>query len=203
MARGVKNHLKKQMHTWHWISSAICLICMMLFSITGITLNHASFFDANPEITEHTGDLPQPLLGQLQQVAPQDQLPLEIQQWVKSQWPVDAELLTSTAEWNEYEIYLQKPIPGGDQWLSIDLDSGTVEHMLTDRGWIAWLNDLHKGRNTHLAWIWFIDVFAVASLVFCITGLVLLQIHSKRRPMTWYITFAGVVVPGLVIAIYF
>ncbi|NIV36045.1 MAG: hypothetical protein GWN58_43325, partial [Anaerolineae bacterium] len=26
---------------WHWISSALCLVGMLLFSVTGITLNHA------------------------------------------------------------------------------------------------------------------------------------------------------------------
>lgn len=191
------------MHTSHWISSAVCLICMILFSITGITLNHASFFDADPQVTEHEGQLPTSLLATLNSIEDQSQLPLNINQWVTDQWPVDEGLLTVKPEWNEYEIYLQDPLPGGDQWLSIDLETGAVAHSYTDRGWIAWLNDLHKGRNTHLAWIWFIDIFAVASLVFCVTGLVLLQIHSKRRPSTWYITFAGVLIPGVVIAIYF
>ena len=27
----------KQLHQWHWISSALCLISMVLFSVTGIT----------------------------------------------------------------------------------------------------------------------------------------------------------------------
>src|SRR4051812_14498701 len=31
----------KNLHQWHWISSALCLLGMFLFSITGITLNHA------------------------------------------------------------------------------------------------------------------------------------------------------------------
>ncbi|MFC3195863.1 PepSY-associated TM helix domain-containing protein [Marinicella sediminis] len=199
----MKNHLKKQMHTWHWISSAVCLICMMLFAITGITLNHAEYFDASPEVTEHEGELPPELLNALNTRKPQPRLPEDIINWIKSQWSVDTELLLSDAEWNAYEIYVQKTIPGGDQWLSVDLETGQVSHMHTDRGWISWLNDLHKGRNTHTVWIWFLDVFSVATLIFCITGLVLLQIHSKRRPMTWYFTFAGVLVPGLLIAVFF
>ncbi|WP_375269584.1 PepSY-associated TM helix domain-containing protein, partial [Phenylobacterium sp.] len=31
----------RQVLRWHWISAAICLIGMMLFAVTGITLNHA------------------------------------------------------------------------------------------------------------------------------------------------------------------
>src|SRR3546814_1996679 len=51
----------------------------------------------------------------------------------------------------------------------------------TDRGWIAYLNDLHKGRHTGAAWSWFLDLFAVACLVFSLTGLVLLQMHAGQR----------------------
>ena len=31
----------KQLYQWHWISSAISLIGLILFAITGFTLNHA------------------------------------------------------------------------------------------------------------------------------------------------------------------
>ena len=36
----------RTLHQWHWISSAICLLGMLLFTITGITLNHASRIEA-------------------------------------------------------------------------------------------------------------------------------------------------------------
>ena len=62
---------------------------------------------------------------------------------------------------------------------------------VTDRGWIAYLNDLHKGRHTGAAWSWFLDVFAVAAIVFCVSGLLLLQLHSKRRPATWPVVGLG------------
>ena len=38
----------RTLHQWHWISSAVCLIGMLLFAITGITLNHASKIEATP-----------------------------------------------------------------------------------------------------------------------------------------------------------
>ncbi len=39
------------------------------------------------------------------------------------------------------------PRPGGDAWLSVERDSGAISYEITDRGWIAYLNDLHKGRK--------------------------------------------------------
>ena len=38
---------------WHWLSSALCLAGMLLFAITGITLNHAAQIEAKPTITSH------------------------------------------------------------------------------------------------------------------------------------------------------
>ena len=37
----------KQLHQWHWISSAICLMAMLLFSFTGLTLNNATLIENN------------------------------------------------------------------------------------------------------------------------------------------------------------
>lgn len=199
----VKNRWKKQLHTWHWISSAVALICMILFAITGITLNHASALEAKPEIVNIQLTLPDYLHKDLISQAHTQILPEQLKKWLKQQDIDDEDLLSGDGEWSEYDVYLQKPYPGGDMWLSIDFESGELEFNDTDRGLIAWLNDLHKGRNTHPVWIWFLDLFSVATLVFCITGLLLLQIHSKRRPSTWYITAAGIVVPGLLILFYF
>ena len=38
----------RQMRQWHWISAAVCLIGMLAFALTGITLNHAGQIEAKP-----------------------------------------------------------------------------------------------------------------------------------------------------------
>ena len=103
----------------------------------------------------------------------------------------------AAAEWSADEIYLALPRPGGDAWLRIDLASGEVEYEHTDRGWIAWLNDLHKGRHTGTAWSWFIDLFSIACLVFSITGLLILQVHADKRPAIWPVVGLGALIPVL------
>src|ERR1044072_7656759 len=40
---------KAQLRQWHWISSAICLAGLLLFAVTGFTLNHAGLIEAMPE----------------------------------------------------------------------------------------------------------------------------------------------------------
>ena len=101
-------------------------------------------------------------------------------------------------EWSAEEIYLSLPRPGGDAWLSIDRETGAVEYESTSRGAVSYLNDLHKGRNAGPAWGWFLDVFAVACLVFCITGLFLLHLHARQRRMTWPLVGLGLMIPLLI-----
>lgn len=192
---------------WHWISSALCLVGLLLFTLTGITLNHAHQIEAKPQTTLQQDQLPATLLGNLQaQVAAHapgnfsTPLPLNLQTWITENWQLKT--ATYLAEWSAEEIYLAMPRPGGDAWLRLDLQSGEIEYSLTQRGWISYLNDLHKGRNTGKTWSWFIDIFAAACLVFCITGLFIMKMHAKNRPITWPILAAGLVLPALLILLF-
>jgi hypothetical protein len=176
---------------------------MLLFSITGITLNHAADIKMAPRVTTARAMLPAVLAQELRvQAKPgkKSTVPPALATWARS--ALSVRLHGREAEWNEGEIYVSLPRAGGDAWLTADLEGGEVQYELTDRGWIAYLNDLHKGRNTGAAWKWFIDVFAVASVVFTVTGLVLLWFHAGGRPTTWPLVALGLVLP-LLLAILF
>ena len=187
----------KTLHQWHWISSAVCLLGMVLFAATGITLNHAARIEAKPEVVTRKAVVPAELLTQLPATqegnAP---LPPVLAQWLAQQWSL--RVGEREAEWSDGEIYLSLPRPGGDAWLSIDMATGEAEHESTDRGWVAYFNDLHKGRNAGPWWSWFIDLFAVAALVFSLSGLFLLQMHARQRPSTWPMVGFGVLLPLLI-----
>jgi len=191
----------KQLHSWHWISAAISLVGMMLFAITGITLNHAASIGAEPRVTQAEATLPAPLLAQLGTPSdPAAPLPDAVADQLKGAVKLDAR--GKPAEWSEEEVYVALPGPGRDAWISIDRATGDVTSERTDRGWVSYLNDLHKGRNTGTAWFWFIDVFALACIVFTITGLLLLQLHARHRPSTWPLVGLGLLIPA-VLAILF
>lgn len=187
----------RTLHQWHWISSAVCLVGMLLFAATGITLNHAGKIEATPQVDNRQLELPAAVLGQLgtreDGNAP---LPRAARQWLDAE--LDISIGGRAAEWSPEEIYLSLPRPGGDAWLSIDRESGAVEFESTSRGAVSYLNDLHKGRNAGPAWGWFLDVFAVACLVFCITGLFLLHLHARQRRMTWPLVGLGLMIPLLI-----
>lgn len=184
------------MRQWHWISSAVCLIGLVLFSVTGITLNHAAQIPANPVTTNLSSKLPQRELASLHKAAAQGgALPLRVRDWLKREWSL--QLGAYQAEWLDDEVYLSMPRPGGDAWLSIFLDDGFIEYERTERGWIAYFNDLHKGRNAGPIWGWFIDIFAVACLIFSLSGLLLLHLHARQRVLTWPLVGLGLVFPAL------
>lgn len=180
---------------WHWISSALCLAGMLLFAVTGVTLNHAAQIESRPQVENRSAQLPEPLHAALLAETPESGLPIELQGWLENE--LDLRLAGREVEWSDGELYIGLPRPGGDAWLSLDLESGALEYEDTDRGWIAYLNDLHKGRHTGTAWSWFIDGFAVVCVLFSLTGLLLLQRQASARPTTWPVTGLGLLLPLL------
>jgi hypothetical protein len=186
---------------WHWISSAVCLIGMILFSVTGITLNHAGQIESKPVVVRKTATLPQNLLSALAaRSSPEKSAPLpdDLARWLATH--LGRPIGSGPAEWSDDEVYLSMPAPGADAWLSIDRASGDVEFERIDRGWVAYLNDLHKARHTGALWKWFVDIFAAGTLVFCLTGLYLLYFHARHRRMTWPVVALGLIIP-LILAV--
>ncbi len=188
-----------QARTWHWITGAATLIGMLLFAFTGITLNHAGQIESKPVVTRSEAVLPPELLAQLGEPPSEGErkfLTRPVADWLEQ--ATGAPVSRKAGEWSDTDVYVGMPRPGGDAWLSVDRETGEVTYESTDRGAISWLNDLHKGRNTGTAWFWFLDVFAAAAILFCITGLVLLWINAPRRPPTWFIVGAGLLVPAII-----
>ncbi|QNN47121.1 PepSY-associated TM helix domain-containing protein [Thermomonas brevis] len=195
-ARQRRGYWLRTLHQWHWISAAVCLVGMLLFAVTGITLNHAAKIEATPVVVHVNDVLPAALLKRLPaRTEGNAELPAPVVAWLREKHGIVAD--AREAEWSEDEIYLSMPGPGHDAWLSIQKEGGALEYERTDRGTLAFLNDLHKGRNAGAAWSWFIDLFAVACIVFTATGLFLLWLHARQRRATWPLVALGLLIPML------
>lgn len=200
-SRKRRSYWLRTLHQWHWISAAVSLVGILMFSVTGITLNHARQIEAKPQVTRIEAQVPATVLAKLQSADRDDApLPESLTRWLSTTHAIDAR--GKKPEWTEDEVYVSMPGPGRDAWFSVQRADGTFEYERTERGVLAWLNDLHKGRNTGTAWSWFIDIFAAACIVFTLTGLLLLQLHSKHRPMTWPTVALGLLIP-LLLAMFF
>jgi uncharacterized protein len=187
----------RQFTNWHWISAALSLLGMAAFALTGITLNHASDIVTHPVVREVTALLPAPLQAELAgiKLVRRRPVPPDVAAWLDQRFAVST--AQREAEWSVDEIYFTMKRPGGDAWIRIDRSNGAVTHEYTRRGWIALINDLHMGRNAGPSWRWFIDIFAGACVVFCLTGFGLLWLKAPARRSTWPLIGAGVVIPLL------
>ncbi|MDF2639048.1 MAG: hypothetical protein K0R64_2032 [Novosphingobium lindaniclasticum] len=192
----------KQLHTWHWVSAAISLAGMLLFAITGITLNHAASIGAEPQVVQSQGKIAPGLLRKLPSAGDGNApLPGEVASAVAEAVRLDP--AGFAADWSaEDEVYVAMPGPGRDAWVSIDRSNGNVSAEVTRRGAVSYLNDLHKGRNTGSVWFWFIDLFAAACVIFTLTGLFLLQLHARHRPSTWPLVGLSVLIPMAIALIF-
>ena len=184
---------KRQLRQWHWISSALCLAFVTLFAITGITLNHAGTFEAEGTSAVAEYDLPQDLTDRLARLEGEVMLPGDLASRIHAQTGVDVSGVPGRAEYGEIAFDLARP--GRDANLVIALDEGRAYHEEVDRGAIAMLNDLHKGRNAGPAWSLLIDLAAACFIVFGLSGFGLLWIQARSRPSTWPLTSFGLVLP--------
>ena len=135
MARSARSFWIKQFYAWHWVSSAVCLFSMLLFAFTGITLNHASEISSKPEVRTVEAVVPAQQLEALATQAPAEDrgvLPSDFRQWLQREY--DVRVGGRSAEWSADEIYLDLPRPGGDAWLSLDLQTGELVYESTGRG---------------------------------------------------------------------
>jgi hypothetical protein len=194
------------MHEWHWISSAVALLGLLFFAITGITLNHAESFESSQQqYSTVSHDMPSSLVTSLQEAVREygegeGEATEPLRAWIREAFAV--ETAGRTGNWKADQIDFSLERPGGDSWLKLDLVRGVAEYHVSDAGWMAYFNDLHKGRHTGTAWAWFIDLIAGACVIFAVTGFVILKMHAVNRALTWPLVGLGILVPLAIAALF-
>lgn len=179
------------------------LACILFFAATGLTLNHAASIAGKSTTIRKTARLPRAdlaLLGGNAAAGATRALPPRIAADAGQALGMTAP--AGPAEWSDETIDVDLARPGAEGTLSIDRASGALDYELTRHGWIAWANDLHKGRHAGAIWFWFIDLLAVAVLVFALTGLCLLQLHARHRPRTWPVVGFGLALPIVLLLLF-
>lgn len=193
---------KRLMMQWHWISAALALIGMLFFATTGLTLLHEGMLsDGTARVTQHEGQLPAAVLDDVRRLPPDAMtLPDSLQGWVRAQWHL--ELHPKSIERQDSEIFIDLKRPGVDAWLSIDPERGMARYESSDQGWIAYFNDLHRGKNAGPVWHWLVTAFALCCIVFSLTGLALLHIRSRQKLAIWPVVGFGLVVPVVLVLLF-
>jgi hypothetical protein len=191
---------RNQLRQWHWISSAVSLMGLLLFAVTGFTLNHAAQIEAQPKITKIEKQVSSATLTGLASVTAN--VPLTPVQATAIRSAIGIDVRGATVDADDDGIYLTLSAPGADSTLEISRIDGHATYERTDRGLIAVLNDLHKGRHSGPVWAMFIDLIAIACVVFAVTGLGLLGLYARGRRVTWPLVALGLVLPFIIFLLF-
>lgn len=175
----------------HIYLSLLGFTALTFFALTGITLNHPTWFGGDAQqLTQLQGELPTDWLRQTIVTSSNDDADDERDSRHEVDRLAVVEFLREThalrgvvGEFriDDYECLILFKGPGTAADITIDRDSGRYTGTKMETGAVAIMNDLHKGRDSGPYWSLVIDVSAVVMLVTTITGLVLIFYIKRRR----------------------
>ncbi len=170
----VNRHLLKFSRLVHIYLSIALLFILLFFAVTGIFLNHPDWFERQPveriESTIFPGKLPENGAS----IPP----PPALIHFLQEQHGVNP--THATFEVDDNLLFVDQQKPGKSISIEMDLESGEIEAITSHRGLIATLNELHKGRHAKQLWRWLIDISAVLTVIFSLSGLLILLPQKKR-----------------------
>lgn len=174
----------------HIYVSMFGLAAVLFFSVTGITLNHPGWFsDGAMHQVEAEGQVNLKWLNSDASSADPEKEPdpssqvakLEIVEHMRKTHGVRGALAAFSVEDRECVVSFKGAAYAADA--TIDRESGHYNLTQTSHGFIAVINDLHKGRDTGPVWSAVIDISAVVLTVISLTGLTLIfYLKLRRKP---------------------
>ena len=174
----------------HIYLSMFSMAAILFFSVTGITLNHPSwFFGETERSTQAQGQVDTRWLGS--EVAK-----LEVVEHLRKAHAVRGALADFRTDERECLVSFKGPGYAADAF--IDRATGRYDLTESAHGFIAIINDLHKGRDSGKGWSVLIDVSAVLMTFVSLTGLALLFYIKRRRASGLVTALVGTVVVGAV-----
>ncbi len=161
----------------HLYLSMVSFAVVFFFAATGLTLNHAEWFSQHEQVTRYQGTIPPSLLHENGDRQPDK---LGIVELLRNAHKIHGAVSDFRAEDSQISVSFKGPrLRAADGF--IDGTSGHYELTETHSGFIAIINDLHKGRDTGKVWSVVIDVSAILLILVSLTGLLLIWFVYRRR----------------------
>ena len=175
--------------TLHIYFSMAGFVLVLLFAVTGLTLNHDDFGWSEPMTSTTTLTLPPSLLDRPSQEA--------IGQYLRGVLGLQSPAMKYRADDDEIDVTFTAP--GSRTQVMIHRPDGAARVESESRGLFAKLDDLHKGLDSGNVWRGVIDITAVLLILSSITGILTLVSLPKRRAMGFV---AGAVVAAALVVVY-
>jgi hypothetical protein len=177
----------------HVYLSMISFAIVLFFSVTGITLNHTEWFANSEKTIRTTGQMPH---NWLRPDGKADPAKLEIVEHLRSVNKLHGAVSDFRSEDNQISVSFKAPGYSADAF--IDRDTNRYDVIEVRNGFIAIINDLHKGRDSGKVWSGLIDASAILLTLVSLTGLLLLFFVHKRRTSGLVLAAAGTIVCYLI-----
>jgi hypothetical protein len=176
-------HLARWLHTY---LSMLSFALLLFFAATGLTLNHAEWFDSHDRPAVFHGTLNKAWVNTSDPsgVAKEDLL-----NYFRKTHRTKGALSDVHVDGRQCELLFKGP--GYEADATIDRDTGNYDLTVSPFSLVAVLNDLHKGRDTGEKWSAVIDFSAVLMTLVSLTGLTLIFFLNKRRSIGLLLVVAG------------
>ncbi|MCA9184621.1 MAG: PepSY-associated TM helix domain-containing protein [Planctomycetales bacterium] len=187
----------------HLYASMFSFFVVFFFSITGITLNHPTWFGtAEEHVAESHGQLNTSWLGtaanESSENAANEVQKLEIVEFLRGEHQVRGAVSEFAIDESQCIVAFRAPGYTADAF--IDRATGNFDLVQSSFGFVACINDLHKGRDSGKGWGVLIDVSAVILIFVSVTGLLLIFYINRHRNAGLITALAGTVAT---VAIYY
>jgi len=169
---------RKTAHWSRWLHTYLSMVSftiLLFFAVTGITLNHQTAFTGQAKTQHYTGSFDAAWMR-----APdshKDQMIAAL----RSRHHIRAALSDFRVDDDQVQISFKGPGYSADGFA--DRATGKYELLENRLGFVAVINDLHKGRDTGKAWSGVIDVSAALMTLVSLTGFTLIFFLHKRLRM--------------------
>jgi hypothetical protein len=160
----------------HIYVSMVSFGILFFFAVTGLTLNHAEgLFGETPQTTQRKGQLSAKWVAA---DAKGNVAKLEVVEFLRRSHGVKG--LVGEFRIEDAQCAVSFKGPGYMAEALIDRASGRYELSETRMGFIAIINDLHKGRDTGPGWSVIVDLSAILMVVVSLSGMVLIYFVKRR-----------------------
>jgi hypothetical protein len=182
------NRIVRMLHVY---TSMLMLLIMLFFTLTGITLNHRDWFTSTNKPQQIEITIPDSFTPvSLWETEPMAQ-GFQLLKWLQNDYSVYGTQVSYEWEPEEGLMMIDIKQPGGYSIVEVDVNDGIVFLEQQNYGLVATFNDLHMGRYSGDLWSAFIDIFALAMLLFTLTGFWLVIPQKKKRKKLLSLTVMG------------
>jgi hypothetical protein len=198
MSQGLvwKRRLAKYSRWLHIYVSMASFAVVFFFAVTGITLNHPDWFGAADRTMSAKGHLDPAWTN----TGANEVAKTEIVGYLRRTHHFGGALNDVRVDDQQCAVSFKGPGYAADVF--IDRRTGDYEVSESRPGFVAIINDLHKGRDTGAAWKAVIDVSAALLTFISLTGLTLLYFVHKHRAAGFVLLVLGGIVAALLYLIW-